>query len=315
MYERSAITVSFIILFVCNIFGQPFPGLKAPTDDFSRAFLTVYDDAPSFFEKIKGKELRTGNSVHLACRKSIPGCRAGIITSGNGGSCIYDFGSFQSLDDAQAAMLKLTTKVTHALSDKVIVRYIDSANEAYLIKRTAIAAIKADGFYGYNILIDVLKNKALPGEYQVQLALLGGEGIFYRFIHKNEPLRSPFFKKSFQNIFTHFNQSSSYSCIEQLPGFTCSPLDSLGKPQLLMEKNVTDLPDARVELECLISSIRAMVGDSFLYYFPPHTTDILEKVVFISFIDHDLDSRRSISAYLKSKPGSSYSLNVVMYHP
>jgi hypothetical protein len=308
-----------LIFFICLLLAgeamsQPGVAVKLPKDDFSRAFLYVYSDAASSFHSVRGKEINTGTEINYACRKAIPGCRSAMVRNDEA-SCIYDFGSYQTLEDAQATMLRLTNKVTHALSGKVMVRYIDSSEEPLLIKRTAIAEVKDGGFYGYNIVVDVLKNRSIPGEFSVKLVLKGGEGIFYRFIHRNEPLRSPYFKRSFARIYSQFNEAPGYTCLEQLPGFVCQRFDSSGKQQLMMEKKLSDLPDGRVEFECLTSSFRALLGDHFLYYFPSATNEMVKQVVFVRFADHAKNQRKSISAALVQNGVNDYAIRVMMYHP
>ena len=305
-----------VLMFVsCAVTGQPGNVNKIPKDDFSKAFLYVYKEVPFYFKGIRGKQHHAGNAVSYACRKSIPGSRTSTIKGDENATAVFDFGNFESRGEAEAAMMGLSAKVATALQQKVIVRYRDSAKDATVLKRTAIAAIEENGFYEYNIFIDIVRMAPPSPAYILRLALIGGEGIFYHIIHRGEPMRSPFFRESFAKLKIQFAEAKVYHCTEQLPGFTCKPADSAGKPQVMMVKYVTDLPDARMEMGCLISCIRSMMGENFVYYFLPPANELLDKVVFIYYPDHDVDDRRSISASLEKDPEHGYVMKVMLYHP
>lgn len=317
MYRSWSLAVCLLgaQLLTVSAYSQPGKAVAVPTDEFSKAFLHIYKDYPNRFENVRGKEITVGNFRGYICRKNLPGSRSGMIEESTDRACIFDFGSFNSSMDAEAVMLKLSTKVVTALSQRAMVRYIDSTGERALIRRTGIAEIKDNGFFGYNVLVDVVKKNVSPTEFAVRLTIKGGEGTFYRIIQRNEPIRSPYFQQAFKKIQAQFDVSTSYSCVEQLPGYECKAVDSSGKSQLLMEKPVVDLPDARMEFECLTSGIRSLLGEKYLYYFPGSDDVSLRKVVFIRSEDHDMDQRKSISASLDRQGDKGYVLRVLMYHP
>ncbi len=195
-----------------------------------------------------------------------------------------------------------------------MIKHPDTLGDPNLIRRTAIAEIIEDGFYGYNINVDVTKKQDTTNQYDVTLKIRGGEGTFYRFVYRNQPLRSLEFNRSFSKMHAQFVGSDNYYCNDLLPGFTCTMVDSAGRQELMMEKKVTDFPDARVEFECLTSNIRSIMGDSFLYYYTFTNDTLLRNVVFIRFVDHEKIQRKSISTSLV-KTDNYYSVRLTMYHP
>ena len=282
---------------------------RPPTDAFTRTFLYVYNDAGTLFMNVKGKQVRNGNLSYYACKRILPGAAEGYISGDAKPTCVFDFGNYKSLDEADAAMRKLSLKVSNSFAQKAMVKFVDSSDEKYLVKRTAIAQLVDGGFYAYNILIDVVKKGNDAEEYYgVELSIRGGAGTLYKIVWKNEPTRSVFFNQSFKHIYAQFDAATSYSCTEQLPGFTCNQFDSSGKEQLMMEKLTDQFRDARVEFECLSSNIRAILGEKFVYYTPPANDEILAD-------DYDKTERRSISTSLVKRGDNDYVIRLIMYHP
>lgn len=305
----------FNLLFCQWSVAQPARLLKAPKDKFSTAFLKIYKEAPTQFAKVKTKKSQ-GEANSFVLRRKLPGSTSGILLKGDTSSCVFNFGTFEGLEDAEETMLKISSKIAYAFLQKSIVTYIDSSLDQTFVRRTAIAEMKDGGFYGFNINIDVVR-KAVdgPDKYSIQLRIDGGKGTLYRFIYKNEPIRSPLFLQTFKKVYTQFNGGDSYNCNELLPGFQCRMIDSAKIKVLIMEKPVVDFPDARVEFKSLTSNLRAILGHRFLYYIPQLSNKIERQVVFINAEDHNKINRKSLSTYLVRNGDDGYAVRVSMYKP
>lgn len=315
---KHIISTSFIAFVAVVSYANPNTTInKTPKDPFSQTFIKIYKDAFSSFIKVKGKEIRHVNLSYFQCKKILPGSISGYISGDAKPVCVFDFGNFESKEDADDEMRRLTQKVTFALAQNALVKYPEIAGDKYLLKRTQIAEIVYGGFYAFNILIDVVKRGNENEEkYGVELSINGGVGTLYKLIWKNEPSRSPYFNKSFKTIFAQFEEAENYKCTEQLPGFTCNAYDSLGKSQLMMEKIVQDFPDARLEFENLTTSIRSLIGEKFVYYLPETNHSIvLRNVVFVLADEYDIVERKSIATYLLKLDENKYSVRLIMYHP
>ncbi|MDB5246191.1 MAG: hypothetical protein JWQ40_585 [Segetibacter sp.] len=313
--------IAFKILLLSLLFCQPLiaqPGKlsKAPTDKFSKAFLKIYQEAPTQFIKVKTKKTKAGAPNNYILKKLLPGSKAGFLVKGDTSFCIYNFGTFDGLENAEEAMTQLSKQIKYSLLLKSIVRYKDSSVDRSFVKRTAIAEMKDGGFYGFNINVDVVRKDEDPADrYSLQLKISGGKGTLYRFIYKHEPIRSPLFLQTFRKMYTQFNGMENYTCNELLPGFECTLVDSAGVNELIMEKRVADFPDARVEFESLTSNLRAILGDRYVYYIPQPGNKIEREVVFIQADDHDKVNRKSLSTYLVKKAEYGYAVRVIMYRP
>lgn len=311
------ILVTSICFTFLHSIANPNPTLtKPPKDPFSKTFINIYKDAFTSFLNVKGKEIRHVNLSYFQCKKILPGALNGYITGDAKPKCVFDFGSFETKEDADDEMRRITQKVIIALSQKALVKYPDITGDNYLVKRTQIAEMIENGFYAFNIIIDVV-NRGNDNEekYGVELSIHGGTGTLYKVIWKNEPSRSPYFNKSFKIIFSQFDDAETYHCNEQLPGFSCQPFDSLGKSQLMMEKIVNDFPDARLEFENLSTSVRSILGEKFVYSISETSHSVLRNIVFVLANEYDIEIRRSICTYLVKREDNKYSIRLVMYHP
>lgn len=290
---------------------------KPATDAFSKAFIAVYDDASMAFKNVKGRKKSNGLMEYFECKKNLPGAFAGFISSHDKPICLYDFGSFKTLNEADQSMHSISVRVANAFRQKVLVKYIDSTDDKAIIKRTAIAEMINGGFYGYNVHVDIVKkNDFVDENYGVELTITWGSGILYNVIWNKEPYRSSLFNKSFITIYTQFNgDATNYYCNEQLPGYTCNKYDSSGKEQLMMEKLTTEFRDARVEFEALTSNLRSMLGQKFVYYLPKTTGNVLMEVVFVTTDDFDKESRKSIGTSVIKNAENKYAIRLIMYHP
>lgn len=265
---------------------------------------------------MKGKHVKTGSANTYRCNKLLPGSVSGTFVKGDSSYCSFVFESYEALSDADEAMAKLSARITSALQQRTMVKQTDSFLARNTISRTSLAEMNGGGFYGYRILIDIVKNEAEPvKKYNLQLKIIGGKGILYQLIYSHEPVRSTLFTQTFQKMFNQFDDAETYYCNELLPGFECSTIDSAGRKQLLMEKEVTDFPDARVAFEALTSNLRANLGVKFLYYVAGSKSGIEKKIVFIHGNDFDKMERKSISAYLDRSRSGGYLVGVLMYHP
>ena len=289
---------------------------KTPNDPFSQTFLKIYNDGHTSFFNMKGKEIRHVNLSYFICKKILPGALNAYITGDEKPNCVFDFGNFTSLEEADNEMRQLTIKIANAFAQKALVKYPENEQEPYLIKRTEIAELVNGGFYAYNIHVDVVNRGSVEEEkYGVEVSITGGKGTLYKIIWNNEPARSPYFNKAFRTIFSQFDATSSYSCTVQLPGFLCKQYDSSGKEQLMMEKTLTDFPDARMEFESLTTSLRTMLGEKFVYYLPDINDKMIRNAVFIVASEYEKVERRSISTYLIKKNENEYAVQMIMYHP
>ncbi len=317
----SHITLTAILGVSVNIaYAQPKSNPLVPkpsTDAFSKAFMYVYEDASMAFINVKGRKLSNGLMEYFECKKNLPGAFAGFISNHDKPICLYDFGSFKTLDEAEQNMRSISVRVANAFRQKALVKYIDSTEDTTLVKRTALAEMINGGFYGYNVHVDIVKkNDFVDENYGVELTITWGSGVLYNVIWNKEPYRSSLFNKSFRTIYTQFNgDANNYYCNEQLPGYTCNQYDSSGKDQLMMEKLTTEFRDARVEFEALTSNLRSMLGQKFVYYIPKTSDNVLMEVVFVTTDDFDKVSRKSISTSVIKNAENQYTIRLIMYHP
>lgn len=314
-YITSFISVS-TLLFGNVSLAQPALVLGSPGDNFSKNFVDICNDAPSMFADTKGRLHKKGDVLHYTCRKRLKGAQASYITGDKDATCVFYYGSFKTLPDAEEYMEKLHDQIKTALLKQVLERTVDSSDDPLFVKGIAIAEIIDDGFYDYNIRINIDRTADSTRPYAVLLKVKSYTGNFYRFVFKNAPHRSPEFYRSFSKLYSQFDGDGPYVCNDMLPGFTCTTVDSAGKQQVLLEKRLIDFPDARVEFECLTTNIRAILGmGNFLYYLPPTNDEVIRATVFVRFDDYDKIDRKSITTSLMKNNDGGFSVKVLMYHP
>ena len=157
----SHITLTAILGVSVNIaYAQPKSNPLVPkpsTDAFSKAFMYVYEDASMAFMNVKGRKLSNGLMEYFECKKTLPGAFAGFISNHDKPVCLYDFGSFKTLDNAEQSMRSISVKVANAFRQTALVKYIDSTEDTSLVKRTALAEMINGGFY--------TKDDKMPAQY------------------------------------------------------------------------------------------------------------------------------------------------------
>lgn len=309
--NRTLLVTFLFVLVEMSAGAHPAPLSDSPKDKFSKSFLKIYREAPKKFERVKYRKNKSGDRVDLVLSKLLPGSTAGWISKEQLVTCTYRFQHYPDIHLAEVGMNELVEKVVKALRGSVMLKNLEAS--ADLVKGIAIAEVKDAGFDGYNIEAGI-RQDAGKGGFSVHLAIKGGTNTHYRFIFKNEPVRSALFLQIFKNVYTQFTGSNGFKCEEVLPGFRCSLRDSGDRKMLVMEKVLTDFPDSRVEFESLTSSLRSILGEKYLYYEPRQENEESRRVVFIHANDYDKTERKSIVARLEMKDEQQFVVSMSLVH-
>jgi hypothetical protein len=319
--HRLAATIFFICLYGV-LQAQSFAYNLPPKtkDKFHKAFAKLINDVPNSFVNIKGKAFTfkdAGDQIKSAKvfhnKVKLPGLTSAKIVFEKDSTAEYVAGAYTEKSEAQDQAQILCDKIADALSNKVIMFYNDSTNIPDLLEETSIGYTLMNGFFHYNMFVQV---QWLPAaaKYRVALKIAGGTPRFYYHVQRNEPITSFMFVSAFKDQFGVFNakRERSSGCLGQIPPFNCKGMVKQGDTaQLLYTKTGFEyLPDARKEFEACLSNVRVSLGEDYVYYLEPACGNKLRRVIFLKNADIDRLKRKCIQLVLVQNEEQNYHLEL-----
>jgi len=225
--------------------------VQSPVKDaFAVPLVKILNDAPAGFTSIKGKELTGKKDTvhHYLCTIKLPGTKDGFIDhSPSGVYCRFSLGEFEKWEDAEASLINMSSLITTALQQQVLLRNADTSAEFPGVeKQTRIAYVTGNGFYHFNMFVSLVR-KADDG-YKVWLEIKGGEPLYYYLIPRSNPVNSSYFKTAFQTNSRALENNQLKGCMGDIPGFECKQKkDDSGNTVIQYTKYLNDEPNAIFE--------------------------------------------------------------------
>lgn len=279
-------------------------------DAFSRKILQVINDVPYNFENIKGSAFQQSGIAGNRCKVKIKGWKNGIIyQSGNNLNCLFLLTHYNSPEEATALAADVTKKISHCMSHRTVIATVDGDEETGCYQQNKIAYRVHNGFYHYNIFVEVIKKAA--DFYQVQLRIAGGTPKLYITLPKNEPLASPIFAMNFQKNANLFETNSLVECQTGMPGFECEQLpDANGRPIIHYYKIIHQLPNAYFEYKALLGNIKTVLGEGYVLSQLRPGKDTFARSEFLHLSDIEDRSPKTYRVALIRKADRTIRLNL-----
>lgn len=270
-------------------------------DDFVYDFLNVLNDAPFKFLHVKGKPLPGLDSSHprskvFQTKIMLPASVTGKIVQDSSIYAEYLFGDFKDMDDAEGALLNLTTKISKALYKKVLVRNSEVGMDTNTLKQTKIAYCWHGGFFHYNIVLQI---NAVAGKelYRLRMKIESGKPLYYNRIMRSEPIGSFVLVNSLKNnLYSLQNSSSPGGCPNDIPAFICTGTAMVNDTIMVryIKKGFDNFADARSEFDANMTNIRTSLGPEYVYYLLPVKSPAYRRIAFINSDDVEKTKRKTV---------------------
>ena len=288
--------------------------VQSPVKDvFAVSLVKILNDAPTAFTSLKGKEFTGKKDTvhHYLCTVKLPGTKDGFIDHSPAGVyCRFSLGEFEKWEDAEASLINMSSLITTALQQQVLLRNADSSAESPGVeKQTRIAYVTGNGFYHFNMFIRVVR-KAYDG-YKVWFDIKAGEPLYYYLIPRSNPVNSSYFKTAFQTNSRALENNQLKGCMGDIPGFECGlKKDENGNAIIQYTKYFSDEPNALFEFSNALANIKASLGHDYIFSILPAAGTTLKATEFMRSNDFELKERKHI--YLILEKESSGVLKVVI---
>ena len=297
------LSCAFSIVSLAQSFSFEIPKRK---DAFTNNLLSILNDAQFRFAHVKGKLLSKTDTVHLQSqiyqnKVSLPGSSIARYVQDSTFYLEYFFGEFPNLDDASDAMTDLTAKVSKAMNKRVVVLSHDWGMGGEIIKENKISYAMHNGFFHYNISVQVTK-VLLRDSYRLVFQVYSGRPYYYNWIMKNEPYGGFNFVKCVKNTFQFFDDHS-VGCPTEIPMFNCGG-KMLSNDSTLISYNKAgffELLNARSEFDVMFSNLRAGLGSQYVFFTMPYRQPYYRRVAFVKFDDVDKSKRKTLILSLLEK--------------
>jgi len=301
------------LLFVCTYCLQVaaqdfFVDLPKKKDDFTLDFLSIINDAPFRFLHLKGKPVTGIDSMHLRAKMYqakivLPAAVSGRVIQDSSLYAEYLFGDFTSMEDAEAGMINLTTRISKVFNRKVLMRNSEVGMGPNTLKQTRIAWSPNSGFFHYNMT--VLINRVIHKElYRLELRIDGGKPRYYNRVMRNEPIGSFVLVNSIRNNLSVLQDGYGSGCPAEVPSFDCKGITMRGDTTFVtyMKSGFDDFPNAKTEFDASVTNIRTSLGGEYVYYTIPCKSPQLKCTAFISYDDIERTKRKTILITLVEHP-------------
>jgi len=311
---KKAILIILILFYISKLTAQQFriemPNTKR-VEEFTYNLINILNDAPFNFSHIKGKLITKTDTVHLKSdiyhsKINLPGAVAARYVQDSTKYVEYFFGEFDNIDEAKEAFEALTKKVSKSLAKRVVTLTNDWGNDANTVIENKLAYTFHNGFFHYNISLQV--NKVIKTNFwRVVLQVYSGRPNYYNWIMKNEPIGSFNFVKIMKGNIASLYKENLTTCPLDLPPFICvGPKKIKDTSYIIYDKTgFSGLLNARSEFDAFFGAVRAGLGSEYVYFIIHAQTPVLRKVAFIKFSDIDNGKRKTIYLSLAEKPNAN----------
>lgn len=281
---------------------------KKKIDDFTYKIVAVLNDAPFNFSHLKGKLITKSDSVHLKSdiyqsKISLPDATASRYVQDSTKYVEYFFGEFEKVEEAKEAFEELTATVARSLSKKVVLLTNDWGNDANTVIENKMAYTQHNGFFHYNICIQVNKIPS-NGKWRLVLQFYSGRPNYYYWIAKNEPIGSFNFVKIIKSNRSLLFRENQTTCPVELPPLTCAGTKVLKDTSYVIysKTGFAGLINARSEYDAFFGAMRAGLGSEYVYFLTYSQPPVLKRIAFVKFDDIDKGKRNTIYISLVEKP-------------
>jgi len=293
-----------IILLSCSIsllsaqtFYIDYPKTK---DAFTYDLIRILNDAPSKFLHLKGKLLGKTDTIHLQSqifqlKSMLEGATAGRYVQDSTFYVEYFFGQYQTVEEAMQAQKILTSKIAKALNSKVVILTNNWGNDNNTVIEKKIAYCMHNGFFHYNMVVQV--NKVIKNNsYRLVFQVYYGRPDYYYWIMKNEPIGSFNLTLGIRNTMASFNTIYTDGCPTDIAAFTCKGKYYRNDTTFVdyYKTGFAGLLNARSEYDAVFGNIRAGLGSDYVYFTINTQSPVLRKVAFVKFEDIDKPKRKTI---------------------
>jgi hypothetical protein len=252
---------------------------------FSKAFVTILNEAPSAFKKYKGKLLLNRDSIHkqseiYECLFKLPSSKQQRYVQDSTYFVEYFFSEYSNLDLALGGMNNLIKAIQTALDNRALL-HENKEESGNILRETKIAYMKNSGFFHYNIAVQLTK---LIGTNNIRLVLqiFYGKPVYYHIILPNQPRGSFSFINAVQNTFQFFNERKDKICSYDIPPFKCMGIKKSGDSTYLIyqKKGFETVVNANTDFDVTFSNLIAGLGEEYVYWYLPNSTQ--KSIAFIS---------------------------------
>lgn len=291
----------FCCCYCCIVFAQTFhlpkPKGNAKTP-FTKDLVKLLNQAPYEFKKYKGKmtqgkdELHAGSLVFKS-KLLLEGSTKGRLVSDSTHYLEFYYGDYASIDDAEVKMQDLASQIQLALGNNAYYHHYPTDSNATVVKQTKIAFTRANGFFHFNIALQLvhLQNH----QYRILLQLYHGRPIFYRKIFF-KPVPSFLFVNEMHRNLELLHKNRSKTCPVEIVGFTCN-----GKTvtrDSAITRFVTETIDnelsATMRFDVVLTNLQVSLNTDYVYFELPTFLPYKKRYAFIKIADIEKRKRPAV---------------------
>lgn len=290
---------------------------KQKKNEFARNFVKLLNNAPANFDEIKGKPFKQADSVYpnitvLQNKVQLKGALGtGKIVFDSIPFAEYFFGKFDNLENAEAVFVNLSNNIAEALNRNVLFKNEDGNSKTPFFKQTKIAFTKNNGFFLFNIFVQLHKNE-IDSSYSVFLKIKSGNPPYFHKIMQNEPINSFMFVGLLKTQLPAFQKQSWQGCLGNLQPFICRG-SKQNKDTLMVvyiKNGFEELADATKEFEAALTNMRVCLSNDYVYYLPTPHKNILRQVAFLKFDDIEKAKPKTLKLCLVEESKRDYYLEL-----
>ena len=305
------IVIFFFSCYCYPVYAQGFYiDFPKKPDDFTFNFLSIINDAGNNFSHLKGKQVTTKDTIHLASKifqskvKLSGSTNSRLVTD----STLYMeffFGDYETMEAAFDAYDKLHSKVAKAIYKRTFVKDYHLDTNGTVVRLEKIAYCINRGFYHYNISLQIIR-LLHNGQFRLMLQIYNGKPQFYYRILRNEPIGSFLMVNSLKTNLSAIQNENITGCPAEVPPFKCIGKTVVNDTTFVtyQKKGFDDYINPRSEYDVYMSNIRVSLGSEFVFYSVPCPSKgpVFKRWAFVNVNDLENYKRKTVLLSLVELP-------------
>lgn len=276
---------------ICNAQDFIIPKPKHTKNEFAKNFIKILNDAPNNFSEfkenyLKKKDLTYPNKKIFGINVKIPGASSGKIVMDTIPYALFSFPKINTIEEAESLLVNVSNQIIEAMNQRVLLAKNEIDNDTTLKKQVKISYRLKNGFFLYNIFLEIHKSK-IDNTYELLLKINSGKPLFFFKIIKNEPLSSFMFVSSFKPLLNTFQNNPWQDCLGNIEPFKCIGTKKM-KDEITVvytKSGIKEFQNGRKEFENWFANMRVCMSDNYVYYIVPNSGNKIKEMAFIKFND------------------------------